>query len=267
MELFINIGFLPITIWDVLDVFIVGYLIYRVYILLKGSIAFNIFIGLIALYGTWWLVQQLDMDLLSSILNQFVNVGVILLIIIFQPEVRRFLLLVGNTTLKGQTDFINKLFNQERDDATIYKMIDQVQQAAFNLSKTKTGALIVFSDHANVEHFANSGVSLNADISAPFLESIFFKDSPLHDGAAIIAGNKVKAASSILPVSDNMNLPQSLGLRHRAGVGATMGTDVISLIVSEETGSISLAKNGELIKLRDAFELEERLKHYFAPED
>lgn len=267
MLAFIDIGFLPITIWDVLDVFIVGYLIYRVYTLLKGSIAFNIFIGVIALYGVWWLVRILDMELLSSILDQLVNVGVILLIIIFQPEVRRFLLLVGNSTLKGQTDFFNRLFKQDKNQTEIYKMIAEVQMAAFNLSKTKTGALILFSDHANVEDFANSGVKLNADLSAPMIESVFFKDSPLHDGAMIISEGKIKAAGSVLPVSGDINLPKGAGLRHRAGVSATVGSDVITLIVSEETGNISIAQNGELKQLADTFELEEKLKQLFIEEE
>ncbi|MGK0389617.1 MAG: diadenylate cyclase [Maribacter sp.] len=267
MLAFVDIGFLPITIWDVLDVFIVGYLIYRVYTLLRGSMAFNIFIGVVALYGVWWLVRILDMELLSSILDQLVNVGVILLIIIFQPEVRRFLLLVGNSTLKGRSDFFSRLFNQEKDYAAIHKMIDEVQMATFNLSKSKTGALILFSNHGNVEHFANSGVKLDAEISSPMIESIFFKDSPLHDGAMIISESRIKAAGCVLPVIGSINLPQGTGLRHRAGIGATIGTDVISLMVSEETGNISLAKNGELIQLKDTFELEKRLKKIMIKEE
>lgn len=264
---FIDIGFLPITIWDALDVFIVGYLIYRVYILLRGSIAFNIFIGVIALYAVWWLVRILNMELLSSILNQLVNVGVILLIIIFQPEVRRFLLLVGNTTLKGQSDFFNRLFNQDKDQTRIYKMIAEVKTAASNLSKTKTGALILFSAHANVEDFANSGVKLNADLSAPMIESVFFKDSPLHDGAMIVSENRIKAAGCVLPITGNVNLPQGAGLRHRAGVGATIGSGVITLIVSEETGNITIAKNGILIPMENADALEHKLIQFFLEEE
>lgn len=257
---FIEIGFLSITIWDILDIFIVGYLIYRVYTLLRGTMAFNIFIGVLALFAVWWLVRVLNMSLLSSILNQFVNVGVILIIIIFQPEVRRFLLLLGNSALKGQTDFFNKLFNQKNSLASSHKMINEVQLAAFNMSKDKTGALILFSNHANVEQFANSGVALGAKITAPLIESIFVRDSPLHDGAVIIANNKIKAAGCILPISANVKLPQGAGLRHRAGVSATLGTDVIALMISEETGKISLAMNGTLQDMNDTFDLEERLK-------
>lgn len=264
---FVDIGFLPITIWDALDVFIVGYLIYRVYILLRGSIAFNIFIGVIALYAVWWLVRILDMELLSSILDQLVNVGVILLIIIFQPEVRRFLLLVGNSTLKGQSDFFNRLFNQDKDQTRIYKMIDEVKKASSNLSKSKTGALIIFSDHANVEDFANSGVKLNADLSAPMIESVFFKDSPLHDGAMIVSEGIIKAAGCVLPVTGNVNLPQGAGLRHRAGVGATIGSDVVTLIVSEETGRISIAQNGILMRMADSNELKTKLLQIFLQEE
>ncbi len=264
---FIDIGFLPITIWDVLDIFIVGYLIYRVYKLLRGSIAFNIFIGVVALYVVWWLVRALNMDLLASILNQFVNVGVLMIIIIFQPEVRRFLLFVGSTTLKGRTDFFNKLFNHENDNTSTYKMIHEIQMAAFNLSKTKTGALIVFSTHANVEGFANSGVEIDAKVTAPLIQSIFFKDSPLHDGAVVISNNKIKVAGAVLPVSGNINLPKGLGLRHRAGLSTAIDSDVVTLIISEETGKISIARDGELLHLKDTFELENKLKFYLAPKE
>ncbi len=262
MPLFIDIGFLSITFWDFLDIFIVGYLIYRVYKLLRGSIAFNIFIGVMALYAVWWLVRALEMDLLSSILNQFVNVGVLTIIIIFQPEVRRFLLFIGNTTLKGRANFFSRLFNQDKDYTSTFKIIHEIQTAVLNLSKTNTGALILFSNHANVESFSNSGVTLNAEITAPLLESIFFKDNPLHDGAVIISDNKIQSAACVLPVIEGIRLPQGKGLRHRAGVGITVGSDVLTLMVSEENGKISIAQSGELILVKDTFELEAKLKRY-----
>ncbi len=256
----IDIGFLPIRIWDILDVIIVGYLIYRVYKLLRGSVAFNIFVGVLALYGVYWLVQALGMDLLSSILNQFVNVGVLMLLIIFQPEVRRFLLFVGNTTLKGRSNFINRILGQEEDFDSTDKLIYDIRRATKALSKSKTGALILLSENTNVEEFSNSGTILDAKVSVPLLISLFHKESPLHDGAVIIAKDRIHSAGNVLPVSGNPDLPERAGLRHRAGVGVTEGSDVISIIVSEETGNISLAQEGKLTSVHDVYELASQLK-------
>jgi len=236
-----EIGFLPIRIWDILDILIVGYLIYQLYKLLRGSIAFNIFIGMILVYIVWWIVRLLEMDLLSQLLTQFVSVGVLMLLIVFQPEVRRFLLILGNTTLKQQSNFISRLLNrtvvinEQEGEGTVKALKD----AMIRLSEHKTGVLIIVSSNLNLEFFGGSGVILNANISQPLLESIFNKESPLHDGAVLINENKIHSASVVLPLSSNSNLPKSAGLRHRAAVGVTENTDVAAFIVSEETGNIS----------------------------
>jgi len=220
---------------------------YVLYKLLRGTVAFNIFIGVVLLYGIWWLVGILDMNLLSMLLGRFVAFGVIILIIIFQPEVREFLLVLGNTTLKGRLKFLERVFPQdvaELSEAKIAKL-NAIQDSLDYLSNSKTGALLVFSREP-LNTIEATGVQINADISAPMLDSIFFKNSPLHDGAVLISGDKIKAGSCILPVSKNRDLPQDLGLRHRAAIGITENSNALSIIVSEETGQISSALRGKI---------------------
>jgi len=259
-NLLFKIGFLDITFWDVLDVLIVGFLIYQIYKLLKGSLAFNIVIGLAFLFIASNVVSYLQMGMLSTILGGFVSLGLIALLIVFQPEARRFLIVVGRGTLAGRENFIRRLIGREWEvkdnDANIQSILRAIQRFA----QEKTGALILFSRDSNVESFANSGVVLDADISSRLLESIFNKESPLHDGAVIINGNKIHSASCVLPVSDNPNLPDWLGLRHRAAVGVTETTEVLALIVSEESGKFSVARDGKLAGNLSLKQVENRLK-------
>ncbi len=247
MHYLVDIRFLNLDLWDILDVLIVSYLIYHIYRLLKGSVAFNIFVGLILVYVAWWLVSALEMQLLSTFLSQFVSVGVILLIIIFQPEIRRFLLDLGNTTLKGRSNFLRKIFDSGYVDTTesdVQKR--ELSEALSYFSMHKIGALIVIGQTSEDHPFIRTGRSIQANLSAGLLESIFQKESPLHDGAVVIIGGKIHSASCILPVSENRNLPEEAGLRHRAAVGVTQQFDVACLIVSEETGKISTSYGGNL---------------------
>lgn len=264
MILLVNIGFLPISFWDIVDVAIVGYLLYQVYKLLKGSLAFNIFIGVLLIYVTWWFVGILGMSMLSLVLGQLVNVGVILLLIIFQPEVRRFLLFIGRSTLRRRNTLLGRFFEKNLNISEQYhKGIEAIVNAVKTLSESKTGALLVFTENPHAERISNIGVRLGAEITTPLLESIFQKESPLHDGAVVISAGKIYSASSILPVSESKILPQEVGLRHRAAVGITEGTKVVSLIVSEETGYISYARNGQLNRKITIEELERILKIVF----
>lgn len=263
MILLFEIGFLEVTIWDILDVLIVGFLIYQIYKLLRGSLAFNIVVGLGLLFLVANIVTYLGMDMLSTILNSFVSLGLLALLIVFQPEVRRFLIVLGRGTIAGRENivrrFLGREWNIEYNNATIQSVLRSIQ----GFSKTKTGALIVFSRDANVVSFSSSGVVLEADISSKLLESIFNKESPLHDGAVIINDNKIHAASCVLPVSDNPNLPDTLGLRHRAAVGVTETTDVLALIVSEETGTFSIARGGKITSDLSLKQIENRLKKMY----
>jgi uncharacterized protein (TIGR00159 family) len=248
MNLLIQIGFMNITIWDLLDVLIVGYLLYQIYKLLRGSLGFNIFLGLVLIYILWWVVSALGMPLLSTILGQFISVGMIALLIVFQPEVRRFLIFVGQGSL--HTRFLERIFGRDLHTAGHQKekMVKEIVKATEKMSQEKTGALILVSSGSGLEGLYSSGVMLNAEITAQLLLSIFSKTSPLHDGATIISDKTVTAASCVLPVSDRPGIPQHLGLRHRAAIGVTETSNAVAFIVSEETGNISFARRGEIIQ-------------------
>jgi uncharacterized protein (TIGR00159 family) len=247
MEYLIDIRFLNMKVWDILDILIVSYLIYRIYLLLKGSVAFNIFIGLMLLYIVWWLVSALEMQLLSTFLSQFVSVGVILLIIIFQPEIRKFLLDLGNTTLKQRSNLLERIFaNGLQGGKPNTSRYIEMLPAIDSMSKKKIGALILFGNVSESQNYMKTGKILNANLNAGLLESIFQKESPLHDGAVVLFRNKIYAAGCILPVSEDATLPKEAGLRHRAAVGVTEQYEVGAIVVSEETGNISFAKEGTL---------------------
>ncbi len=260
-----DIGFLPVRIWDILDILIVGFLIYQIYKLLRGSIAFNIFIGVILIYVVSWLVKALQMDLLSLILGQLVSVGVLMLLIVFQPEVRRFLLLLGNSTLRQRSNvfsrLIDKNFNTKQEENQ--EDVLSIKKALLHMSQSKIGALIVFSNSFDLEMFKNSGVALDAKITSSLIESIFNKESPMHDGAMVISGNKIQRASCVLPLSTNSQVPRSTGLRHRAALGVSETTNVAVFIVSEENGQIAFTHNGILKTKLTESELTELLMTHF----
>ena len=241
--LLFDISFLSIRFWDIIDILVVGVLIYQIYKLLRGSVALNIFVGIISLYAIWWLVRALKMELLSQILGQFVSVGVIIIAVVFQQELRRFLLLLGNQTLRGRLNFFNNN-NSENQDKQLE--INELHQAILKLGKENTGALIVLANSSTMINFSESGVLLDANIDKNLIISIFNKESPLHDGAIVIANNKIHTACSILPISDNTTLPQAAGLRHRAALGVSEAANVAAFVVSEETGSVSVAYQGKL---------------------
>jgi diadenylate cyclase len=256
----LDLSFLSISFWDIIDILVVGFLIYQVYKLLRGSVALNIFVGVLSLYALWWLVGILKMELLSKILSQFVSVGVVVIAVVFQQELRRFLLLLGNQTLRGRLNF----FNSTTADNTDKQLeINELRQAILALGEEKTGALIVLANSSSMINFSESGVVLDAKINKNLILSIFNKESPLHDGAIIIADNKIHTASSILPISDNTDLPQSAGLRHRAALGVSEATNVAAFIVSEESGEIAVAYQGKLEMHLDEAQLNEMLNKYY----
>ena len=209
------------------------------------------------MYALWWLVNALEMKLLSQLLNAFVNVGIIIIIIIFQPEVRRFLLMLGSTTLQRHSSIFNRFFNTKLSPAeTRQKNIQAIKTALLQMSKQYTGALIVLSDSPIVNGVTTVGQVIDARISRSLIESIFNKLGPLHDGALIIANNRIHSTGAILPISDNAALPKNTGLRHRAGVGISEISDVHVFIVSEENGEISFAHKGKLESDIDAERIE-----------
>jgi len=260
MELF-HIGFLSIRLLDILDIIIVAFLLLKVYQLLKGGTAMNIFIGIVAIYLLWWLfVKILDMQLLGALLGQFMSVGVLALIIVFQQEVRRFLLLVGSNSFTGKDSFTRKLLPWNwQVQRTAPPTLAPIIKACSGMSKNKVGAIIVLARTTDLQFYESTGDKLDADVSKRLLESIFFKNSPLHDGAVIIEDNKIKAARCVLPVTENTDLPAHYGMRHRAALGITEQSDAISIIVSEETGTISLAIDGKIQSSLSPEELEKIL--------
>lgn len=260
LELF-KIGFLEVRWLDVIDVIITAFLLYKVYDLLKGTVAINIFLGIIAIYILWWLCSRvLDMKLLGGILGQFIGVGVLALIVVFQQEVRRFLILLGSKNIFKNSRIARRFFIKGfQFDSESKTDLKPIIKACTSMSKSKTGAIIVIERKTDLNFYAETGDVLNADLSKRAIESIFFKNSPLHDGAIIISGNKIKAARCVLPVTDNTELPAQYGMRHRAALGITEQSDAIAIIVSEETGAISVAVDGKIQTNIDPEDLEQHL--------
>lgn len=245
--------FIQVRIFDIIDIFLVALLFYWFYRILKGTSAISIFIGIVAIFLIWQVVKALQMELLTSILGAFVSVGFIALIIIFQPEIRRFLFTIGAQAREGK---LTQRFKFLRMSNNVNLDVEAVSQACLNMSEIKQGALILLTRNNNLDDIVSTGVIVNADITNPLIENIFFKNSPLHDGAMIIAGGKVMSAGCILPVSHDLTVPRYLGLRHRSALGIAESTDAIAIIVSEETGNISYAYKGELHLRLNSTELE-----------
>ena len=262
-----NIGFLEVSWVDAIDILLVSFLLYHLYKLMKGSVAVKIFVGILALYLIYLIVKSAQMELLSVILGQFMGVGVIAAIILFQPEIRKFLLLIGRTTsLNKENVFKNFALWKRREQQRSLNIISVIE-AMKALGNTNTGALIVFSRETPLRFYAESGDIIDAVISKRLLISIFNKYSPLHDGAVIIYNGKILAARCILPVSENDDLPATFGLRHRAALGMSEATDTLILIVSEETGQLSMARNGELIHNLSPQEIRKAINDYLFDEE
>jgi diadenylate cyclase len=256
-----KIGFLDVGFLDIIDIILVSLLLYQVYKLMKGSVAVKIFGGFLSLYLIYLVVRAAQMELLSSILGQFMGVGIIAAIILFQQEIRKFLLLIGKSTTLNRDTFYKSLFiwrKSESDQFNITPIID----ACKSMSGTATGALMVFSRDSELKFYVDSGDRINAEISSRLLLSIFNKYSPLHDGAVIIYNGKISAARCILPVSENDNLPAQYGLRHRAAIGMSEVTDTLIIVVSEETGQMSLARNGYIWHNLSALEIRRKINDY-----
>ena len=230
---------------DFIDIFCVAFVLYQTYQLMKNSGAITIFAGILSFIALWIVVSKiLEMKLMGAIMDKFISVGFIVLVILFQDEIRRFLLILGsNKGWKFLIRLFNSKTNQVREDLS---SIMPIVLTSMNLAKTKTGALIVLQQKVNLALYIETGELLNASLSSRLLESIFFKNSPLHDGATIIADKKIKAASCILPVSQKHDIPKELGLRHRSALGMAQETDAKVIVISEETGKISLAYNAHL---------------------
>ncbi len=229
---------------------------------MKGSVAIKIFLGILSLYLFYLVVRAAQMELLASILGQFMGVGVLATIILFQQEIRKFLLVIGkSTSFKSSDSFFRSFAIWKKQDIGIYS-VSPIIDAAKAMSGTNTGALIVFTKDSELKFYVDSGDLIDAEISNRLLLSIFNKYSPLHDGAVIIHKDRIRAARCILPVSENDNLPAQFGLRHRAAVGMSEITDTLILIVSEETGEMSIAQHGVVSKNLSGMEIRQRINEY-----
>ncbi len=265
MILGFTIGFLEIRWLDILDVLFVSVLLIQVYKLIKGSIAIKVFLGFISLYLLFVLVRAANMELLTNILGQFMGVGVLALLIIFQQEVRKFLLMLGKTTVFDEKNFIRNIRFWTSNGLRRYE-ITPIVDALKALAGTTTGALLVISRNSELKFYADSGDRMDSLISKRLLISIFNKYSPLHDGAIIIHNGRIVAARCILPVTERDNIPANLGLRHRAAIGMSEATDALILVVSEETGQISVCRNGEITLNLSTTELREEVYKYLFEE-
>lgn len=260
-----TLGGREIRILDILDILIAAYLIYLIYKYIKGTVAVNIFIGIVIFFLLLTIVTELKMRLVALMLGSVAGIGLIGILVIFQPEIRRFLLMIGNNTMQGRFTFLEKYFgiagfadNNKDTDLTAI-----IEAAIKNLSQSMTGALIVLT-HNDIPSLINTGHVLDAKLNTLLLENLFFKNSPLHDGAVIIRKDRILAASCILPVSSSNNLPAELGLRHRAALGAVEGTDLLAIVVSEENGEVSYAYNGKIYQNVGFDEVNAKMTKFFS---
>lgn len=245
---------IDITFIDILDIFVVGLIIFQIYRLIRNTAAMNIFLGIAALYVVWIIVKALKMSLLSSILGQVLGVGVIALIILFQQEIRRFLLHIGTKYVK-HGKFTGGIFSRGEKGMKDRESLEEILQACQRMSDNYTGALIVLAQENSLQEIAERGDIINANINSRLIENIFFKNSPLHDGAMIIANNRIMAARCTLPNTENNSIPAHFGMRHRAAIGLTETCDAIVIVVSEETGKVSFVQNGEIKVMNSISEL------------
>ena len=236
--------FVSFGVKDVIDILLVAILMYYTYKLMRSSGTLAIFSGVVSIIVVWVIVYEvLEMRLIGGILDKFISVGFIVLVILFQDDIRRFLVVLGSN--RGLR-FLYNIFKRKENSPMEQKYIAPVVLACINLAKRKTGALIVIRRELDLSTYIQSGEMFRADVNARLIENIFFKNSPLHDGALIISDNEIKAAGCILPIAHHAVIPKEMGLRHRSGLGMSIETDALVIIISEEKGAITVAHNGKL---------------------
>ena len=242
-------GFIHIGIIDIIDIFLVAMMLYYLYRVTRGTNAFSIILGVVMLYLMYVVVRALNMELLSGILGQFIGVGIIAVVVIFQPEIRRFLQMLG----LQQNQRISRFFGGENNEDDLD--VDSLVKACIDMGETKTGALIVLQQTSDLSLMAEGGIAVDAKVSPSLLENLFFKNSPLHDGAMVISGNRITAARCTLPITERTDIPANYGTRHKAAIGITEETDADVIVVSEETGRISFVRGGNVTPINNINEL------------
>ncbi len=256
-------AFISIRVLDVFDVFIVALLFFQIYQWVKNSVAINIFLGIFVIYLFWLVVKVLKMQLLGTILGQFMGVGVIAILIVFQQEIRRFFLHIGTRYFSKSSKFSLEGLITGQVFQSNWSKKSEIIKACYAMSETKTGAIIVITNQSELISFAETGDYINADINANLIQSIFFKNSPLHDGAMLIAGNKILAVRVTLPINHDIKLPAQYGMRHIAAVSMNYQTNTLVIVVSEETGQISYAWDGQLYSIESETEFKKIFNHDF----
>ena len=251
----------PFGIKDALDIIIVALLLFYLYRIMKESGTINIFFGVLSFIVVWVVASEiLEMRLIGTILDKVMSIGLIILVILFQDQIKRFLVELGN---HNRWRFLKNLFRhnhgQKGRDEESHRWVIPIVYACMSMSKSKTGALIVIEQAIPLELYEKTGDIIDASINSRLIENIFFKNSPLHDGAMIIAHDRIKAAGCILPVSHDTNIPRSMGLRHRSALGISQATDAAAVVVSGGSGSISFAHRGKIISRLSSTDLEHRL--------
>ena len=243
---------------DIVDIILVALLLYYISRLMKESGTINISYGVMAFIVVWIVASEIfAMRLIGTILDKFMSIGLLILVILFQDQIKRFLVELGS---HRRWRFLAKIFHHHKDGDTLpTAWVMPVVYACMNMSKTKTGALIVIEQTVPLDNYEKTGDIIDADINTRLIENIFFKNSPLHDGALIIAHGRLAAAGCILPVSHDSDVPRYMGLRHRSALGIAQATDAVAVVVSEETGNISIAHRGKLTTRLSSTELEHRL--------
>jgi len=237
---------IDIRLIDIIDIVLVAIILFQLYKLIRGTTALSIFIGIFIIYMFWLVVKALNMELIGALMGQVIGVGVIALIIVFQQEVRRFLLAIGNRYIARHNFSFRRFFSEVEEEAGSPKEAEEIVRASESMAAKKTGALIVLGRKSSLDIYSEGGERIDAKISAQLLETIFFKNSPLHDGAVLIEDGRIFAARCPLPITDNVTIPPRFGMRHRAALGISEHTDALVVVVSEETGHITLAESGTI---------------------
>ena len=248
--------FLRLDIVDIIDIVLVGLLIYQVYKIIRDTAAVSIFIGIIFVYFIWMVVKTLHMELLTTILDKVISVGVLALIVVFQQEIRRFLLRLGTRYTKEgkRRGLLESLFRPGKE--TLSKNdIEEIIQACSRMSERKTGALIAMERFASLGFIAETGDRIDARIHSRLIENVFIKNSPLHDGGMVVSNGRIQAARCTFPMSESQGIPPYFGMRHRAGVGLSEQTDAYIIVISEETGHIATMQDGVIKTLSGMAEL------------
>lgn len=245
---------LDFGIKDIIDILLVALLLFYLYRIMKNSGTINIFLGVLAFIIIWIVASEIfAMRLTGTILDKFMSIGLIILVILFQDQIKRFLVDIGS---KGKWASLRRLFRHDEPDDVRHANVMAIVYSAMSMSKSKTGALIVLQRKMSLLDYVKTGDEIDARVNVRLIENIFFKNSPLHDGAMIVIKDRIAAAGCILPVSHDMDIPKNLGLRHRAALGMSQVTDAVCVIVSEETGAISVARDGRLSVKVTAIDLE-----------